>query len=207
MLLTLIAVAILELHAMSVCALQESEPPTIDHGAHFLQHVKKSPWSARKKTSIFENLHGGVDQPTVHGDPFTQLPPHLKNRDLAGEVLFQTLGLDPGDLSFLNQQERTELRAALKDAGVQLGDLVKLRVWMQSGSARPLDILARMDDPPGVHKRLQAAEAKAEKSDGGISAECAAAAFPASSASHRWERCPAVNLANIFHVSRAAQSQ
>jgi hypothetical protein len=106
----------------------------------------------------------------------TQLPLHLANHNLAGKVLFETLGLDPKDLNSLNEQEGAELRKALKDAGVRLGDLVKIRLWMQSAPARPLGALARMmDEPPAVRKRLQASGAMAEKSDGGVSAECAAA--------------------------------
>ena len=55
---------------------------------------------------------------------------HLKNPQLAHEVLFGQLGLDTSDVGVLVEAERAELMAALRDSGLQLGDRVKIRLWM-----------------------------------------------------------------------------
>ena len=55
---------------------------------------------------------------------------HLKNSQLAHEVLFGQLGLDTSDVGVLVEAERAELMAALRDSGLQLGDRVKIRLWM-----------------------------------------------------------------------------
>ena len=55
---------------------------------------------------------------------------HLKNSQLAHEVLFGQLGLDTVDVGVLVEAERAELMAALRDSGLQLGDRVKIRLWM-----------------------------------------------------------------------------
>jgi hypothetical protein len=60
----------------------------------------------------------------------------LKNVDLVKDVLFDELGLESVDLGPLDWGERGELRAALSDAGVQLGDRLKLRLWMDEKAER-----------------------------------------------------------------------
>ena len=55
---------------------------------------------------------------------------HLKNSQLAHEVLFGQLGLDTADVGVLVEAERAELMTALRDSGLQLGDRVKIRLWM-----------------------------------------------------------------------------
>jgi hypothetical protein len=55
---------------------------------------------------------------------------HLKNSQLAHEVLFVQLGLDTADVGVLVEAERAELMTALRDSGLQLGDRVKIRLWM-----------------------------------------------------------------------------
>ena len=55
---------------------------------------------------------------------------HLKNPQLAHETLFGQLGLDTADVGVLVEAERAELMTALRDSGLQLGDRVKIRLWM-----------------------------------------------------------------------------
>jgi hypothetical protein len=80
-------------------------------------------------------------------DPLPSLPPlgsftswseaaHLKNSQLAHEILFGLSGLDAADVGVLIEGERAELMAALTDSGLQLGDRVKIRLWMDRQSAR-----------------------------------------------------------------------
>jgi hypothetical protein len=70
------------------------------------------------------------------GTSFTFEASHLKNSQLAHEILFGQLGLDTTDLGVLVQGERAELMATLADSGLQLGDRVKLRLWMDRQSPR-----------------------------------------------------------------------
>jgi hypothetical protein len=61
---------------------------------------------------------------------------HLKNSQLANEVLFGQLGLDAADVGVLVEGERAELMTTLTDSGLQLGDRVKIRLWMDRQSQR-----------------------------------------------------------------------
>jgi hypothetical protein len=69
---------------------------------------------------------------------------HLKNPQLAHETLFGQLGLDTADVGLLVEAERAELMTVLRDSGLQLGDRVKIRLWMDrkmppkdAGSSEP----------------------------------------------------------------------
>ena len=66
----------------------------------------------------------------AHLGPFTSETAHLKNSPLANEILFGQLGLDRADMRVLVEGERAELMTALKVSGLQLGDRVKIRMWM-----------------------------------------------------------------------------
>ena len=44
--------------------------------------------------------------------------------------MFGQLGLDTADVGVLVEAERAELMTALRDSGLQLGDRVKIRLWM-----------------------------------------------------------------------------
>ena len=68
--------------------------------------------------------------------------------------------------------ERVELAAALKDAGLQLGDRIKLRLWI--GTAVTADATGRIKSEAenfSLRMRLQASD-EGEKKTSGLSAEC-----------------------------------
>jgi hypothetical protein len=69
-------------------------------------------------------------------ESFTFEASHLKNSQLAHEILFGQLGLDTADLGALVEGERAELMTTLTDSGLQLGDRVKIRLWMDRQSPR-----------------------------------------------------------------------
>jgi hypothetical protein len=69
--------------------------------------------------------------PLVSSNSFASVEAaQLKNSQLAHEVLFVQLGLDTSNVGVLVEAERAELMAALRDSGLQLGDRVKIRLWM-----------------------------------------------------------------------------
>ena len=70
-------------------------------------------------------------EPLASSNPFASVEAaHLKNPQLAHETLFGQLGLDTADVGVLVEAERAELMTALRDSGLQLGDRVKIRLWM-----------------------------------------------------------------------------
>ena len=78
---------------------------------------------------------------------FTFEASHLKNSQLAHEILFGQLALDTVDLGVLVGGERAELMAALTDSGLQLGDRVKLRLWMDRQPSRETRSPPRTEAP------------------------------------------------------------
>ena len=72
-----------------------------------------------------------TQEPLASSNPFASVEAaHLKNPQLAHETLFGQLGLDTADVGVLVEAERAELMTALRDSGLQLGDRVKIRLWM-----------------------------------------------------------------------------
>ena len=67
----------------------------------------------------------------------------LKNPQLAKAVLLEQLGLDTADMAVLVESEHRELMTTLEESGVQLGDRVKIRLWMdrtrQALMSKPYD--------------------------------------------------------------------
>jgi hypothetical protein len=67
----------------------------------------------------------------------------LKNPQLANAVLLEQLGLDTADMAVLVESEHRELMTTLEESGVQLGDRVKIRLWMdrkrQALMSKPYD--------------------------------------------------------------------
>jgi hypothetical protein len=124
-----------------------------------------------------------ADAAPFDGNQITQLPPlQLKQPDLAHGTLFGQLGLDLLDLGSLDEAESIELKSALKDTGLSLGDRVKLRMWMSATSNRKSSSIA--SESP-IRVRLQTSEEGTRKNSG-LSAECAKNSISRIAASVPW---------------------
>jgi hypothetical protein len=71
--------------------------------------------------------------------------------------MFSELGLGTADLSALVEGKRAELMTALTDSGLQLGDRVKLRLWMDRQSPRVEARSPHQSEAPILHPMLEPA--------------------------------------------------